>query len=118
LMALKNKTYALKTINTAIEAGAEVIVLCDTNGGTMPDELIDIIEETKRDIKNNTLLGIHCHNDCDTAVASTCLAVKHGIVHVQGTINGYGERCGNANLCSVIPNLQLKYKFNCVDNEN
>jgi 2-isopropylmalate synthase len=113
----KNKIYALKTIDTAIEAGAETIVLCDTNGGTMPDEIIEIIEETKNHVKKNTPLGIHCHNDCDSAVASTCLAVKHGIIHVQGTINGYGERCGNANLCSIIPNLQLKYKFNCVENE-
>lgn len=113
----RNKTYALKTINAAIEAGAEIVVLCDTNGGVLPDEIIDIIEETKQNINNNVQLGIHCHNDSDTAVASTCLAVKHGVTHVQGTINGYGERCGNANLCSVIPNLQLKYKFKCVEDE-
>lgn len=113
----KNKTYTLKTINAAIEAGAETIVFCDTNGGVMPDEIIDIIEETKKNISNDVQLGIHCHNDSDTAVASSCLAVKHGVIHVQGTINGYGERCGNANLCSVIPNLQLKYKFNCVEYE-
>ena len=113
----RNKTYALKTINAAIDAGADTIVLCDTNGGTMPDEVIEIIDEIKKNINNNTQLGIHCHNDSDTAVASSCLAVKHGIFHVQGTINGYGERCGNANLCSVIPNLQLKYKFNCVEEE-
>jgi len=72
----------------------------------------------KTNINNNVQLGIHCHNDSDTAVASSCFAVKHGVTHVQGTINGYGERCGNANLCSVIPNLQLKYKFKCVEEEN
>ncbi|MGA1862701.1 citramalate synthase [Deferribacter thermophilus] len=111
-----NKEYALKTLIAAKEAGADCLVLCDTNGGTMPDELVEIIEEVKKEIGEYPL-GIHCHNDSECAVANSCLAVKHGIIHVQGTINGYGERCGNANLCSIIPNLQLKYGYKCVTPE-
>lgn len=113
---IKNKEYALQTIEAAIQAEADCIILCDTNGGVMPDKIINIVEEVKSFTKNYSL-GIHCHNDSDTAVASTCLAVKHGVTHVQGTINGYGERCGNANLCSVIPNLQLKYRYKCIDDD-
>jgi len=107
--------YALKTLMEAEQAGADVIVLCDTNGGTMPGELVDIIEEVKR--YTNTPLGIHAHNDSEVAVANSIAAVNAGIVHVQGTINGYGERCGNANLCSIIPNLQLKHDYQCVPDE-
>ncbi|MFC1517513.1 citramalate synthase [Candidatus Margulisiibacteriota bacterium] len=98
--------YALKTILAAQKAGADVIILCDTNGGTLPQELPAIIKFVKQNII--VPLGIHAHNDSETAVANSVMAVEHGITHVQGTINGYGERCGNANLCSIIPALNLK----------
>lgn len=112
-----NPEYAIKTLKAAIDAKADCIVLCDTNGGTMPDELVDIINKVKKEVGDYPL-GIHCHNDSDCAVANSVLAVRNGIVHVQGTINGYGERCGNANLCSIIPNLQLKYGYDCVGGDN
>ncbi|ADR18781.1 citramalate synthase [Calditerrivibrio nitroreducens] len=111
-----NSEYAIKTLKAAIEAKADCLVLCDTNGGTMPDELVEIINNVKKEIGDYPL-GIHCHNDSECAVANSILAVKNGIVHVQGTINGYGERCGNANLCSIIPNLQLKYGYQCVSED-
>lgn len=114
---IANREYAINTLLAAREAGADCIVLCDTNGGTMPDKLVEIIEDVKKNLGDYPL-GIHCHNDSDCAVANSTLAVKHGIVQVQGTMNGYGERCGNANLCSVIPNVQLKYGFECVPPEN
>jgi 2-isopropylmalate synthase len=107
-----NKEYAIETITVAMDGGADVIVLCDTNGGTMPFETEKIIKAVKAFVK--TPLGIHAHNDSDTAVANTLEAVKLGIAHVQGTINGYGERCGNANLCSIIPNLKVKLGIDCV----
>ncbi len=103
-----NREYALATLHGAITAGADVIVLCDTNGGTLPHEIGPIIREIK-DILSITI-GIHAHNDSETAVANTLCAVTHGAQHVQGTINGIGERCGNANLISVIPALALKMK--------
>jgi len=111
-----NPEYAVKTLKAAIEAKADCLVLCDTNGGTMPDDLVEIITKVKEAIGDYPL-GIHCHNDSDCAVANSVLAVKSGIIHVQGTINGYGERCGNANLCSIIPNLQLKYGYQCVSED-
>ena len=98
--------YALETLQAAAEAGASVLVLCDTNGGTLPTEIAAGIAEAGR--CTNLPLGIHAHNDIETAVAGTLAAVEAGATHVQGTINGYGERCGNANLCSIIPTLQLK----------
>ena len=101
-----NPDYALKTLQAAQQAGADCIVLCDTNGGTLPHELPTIIERVKQTVA--TPLGIHAHNDGECAVANSLAAVAYGIVHVQGTINGFGERCGNANLCSIIPALQLK----------
>ncbi len=107
-----NPGYALKTLKAAEDAGVDCIVLCDTNGGTMPDEITSVIRKVKKSVK--IPLGIHTHNDSDVAVANTVLAVKEGIRHVQGTMNGFGERCGNANLCSIIPNLQLKLGFDCV----
>ncbi|HTY10439.1 MAG TPA: citramalate synthase [Bacteroidota bacterium] len=110
-----DKGYALKTLNAAEKAGADVIVLCDTNGGTLPDELSSIVREVKAKVK--CPLGIHTHNDSEVAVANTIAAIQNGCVHVQGTINGYGERCGNANLCSIIPNLQLKLQYRCVEDE-
>ncbi len=107
-----NRDYALATVKAAEEAGADTIVLCDTNGGTLPQELLEIIREVKKVIKSP--LGIHCHNDSGVAVANTLLAVAEGVVHVQGTINGYGERCGNADLCTIIPNLELKMGVRCL----
>jgi 2-isopropylmalate synthase len=103
-----NPEYALKTIRKAVEAGAERVILCDTNGGTMPWEIKTICETVRRECP--VPLGIHAHNDCEMAVANSLVAVETGIQQVQGTINGIGERCGNANLCSIIPNLELKMK--------
>ena len=104
--------YALKTLKAAQEGGAECLILCDTNGGTLPDELVEIMRDVKHHI--NAPLGIHAHNDSETAVANSILAVKEGAVQVHGTINGFGERCGNANLCSIIPNLKLKMGIDCI----
>jgi 2-isopropylmalate synthase len=103
-----NPEYALNTIRKAVEAGAERVILCDTNGGTMPWEIRRICELVRREC--SVPLGIHAHNDCEMAVANSLVAIESGIVQVQGTINGIGERCGNANLCSIIPNLELKMK--------
>lgn len=111
----KNREYAISTIRTAQEARADCIVLCDTNGGTLPHEVIDILKEVKNHI--NIPLGIHAHNDAEMGVANSITAVMGGVVHVQGTINGYGERCGNANLCSIIPNIALKLKLKCIPDE-
>jgi 2-isopropylmalate synthase len=101
-----NQPYALSTLKSAIEGGADRIVLCDTNGGTLPSDIAPIISFLSQEL--DTPMGIHCHNDGDVAVANSICAVQAGIDHVQGTINGIGERCGNANLCSIIPNLSLK----------
>ncbi|MFO0771211.1 MAG: citramalate synthase [Nitrospiraceae bacterium] len=103
-----NPDYALATLKMAVEAGAERVILCDTNGGSMPWEIREICETVRRECA--VPLGIHAHNDCEMAVANSLVAIDTGIVQVQGTINGIGERCGNANLCSIIPNLQLKMK--------
>jgi 2-isopropylmalate synthase len=108
----KNKEYALKVLKTAEKSGADTICLCDTNGGTLLWELEEIIKEIIKEIK--TPLGIHIHNDSGLAVANTLLAVKLGITQVQGTINGYGERCGNADLTTIIPALKLKMGINCI----
>ncbi len=110
-----NPGYTLATIREAAAAGADWIILCDTNGGTMPHEIKEIVTRVVAEIK--TPLGIHVHNDCDLAVANTITAVQAGVRQVQGTINGLGERCGNANLFSVIPNLQLKLKMACLPQE-
>lgn len=107
-----NPVYAVKTLKAAEAAGADVLVLCDTNGGTMAHEISEIVSAVRK--KVNGKLGIHAHNDSELAVANSLAAVAAGCEHVQGTINGYGERCGNANLCSVIPNLQIKQDYNCV----
>lgn len=100
--------YALNTLQRAVRAGAERVILCDTNGGTMPWEIRKICEAVKRECK--ITLGIHAHNDSEMAVANSLVALDAGVVQVQGTINGIGERCGNANLCSILPNLELKMK--------
>ncbi len=110
-----NPEYAIKTLKAAEEAKVDCIVLCDTNGGSMPYEISEIIDKVRKSIK--TPLGIHTHNDSECAVANSLVAVKHGIVHVQGTINGFGERCGNANLCSIVPALMLKMKKKCISDE-
>ncbi|MEV0402846.1 citramalate synthase [Actinoallomurus sp. NPDC050550] len=100
-----NPKYALEVVRTAAEAGADVIALCDTNGGMLPDELADVVAEV---VASGARLGIHCHDDSGCAVANTLAAVKAGATHVQGCANGYGERSGNANLFTVVGNLQLK----------
>ena len=107
-----DKAYALQTLAVAAKAGAEILVLCDTNGGVLPWEVAEIVREVKENI--STPLGIHTHNDSGTAVASSLMAVQEGCIQVQGTINGYGERCGNANLCTIIPDLQLKMGYTCI----
>lgn len=110
-----NPDYALKTLQEAVRAGAECIILCDTNGGTMPWEVRDIFATVVREVR--IPLGIHAHNDSEMAVANSIIAVELGAVQVQGTINGFGERCGNANLCSILPNLKLKMKVDCISDE-
>ncbi len=107
--------YALACLRAASEAGADVLVLCDTRGGTMPHEIREAVLAAGR--LGAPALGIHCHNDCELAVANSLVAVEAGATQVQGTVNGFGERCGNANLCSVIPNLQLKLGYACVAGE-
>ncbi len=135
-----NPDYALQTLEAAAAAGAEWLVLCDTNGGTLPHEISQIVTDVVQGTRDWGLgtgensdfytgggtpplansqfpvpqIGIHTHNDSDTAVANALAAVMAGARMVQGTINGYGERCGNANLCSLIPNLQLKLGYNCI----
>ena len=101
-----NRDYALKTITAAAEAGASLVVLCDTNGGSMPDEIAELTRQVVARLP--VPVGIHCHNDCDLAVANSLAAIEAGAVQVQGTINGIGERCGNVDLISVIANLALK----------
>jgi len=103
---LRNPDYALRTLKAAEEGGARWLVLCDTNGGTLPHEAERVMRETVGRI--STPWGIHTHNDCGCAVATSMLAAHLGATQIQGTINGYGERCGNANLCTIIPNLVLK----------
>jgi len=110
-----NPDYALQTLLAAQRAGAKWLTLCDTNGGTLPHEIVDIIRKITPYL--HVPLGIHCHNDGDLAVANSIAAVQSGAVLMQGTINGLGERCGNANLCSVIPNLQLKLGLKCLEED-
>jgi 2-isopropylmalate synthase len=110
-----NPQYALASLAKAQAAGAKWIVLCDTNGGTLPGEISEIVSRVITAI--DAPIGIHTHNDCELAVANTLAAISAGARQVQGTINGYGERCGNANLCSILPNLQLKMGYSCVSNE-
>ncbi|HEY9695814.1 MAG TPA: citramalate synthase [Trichocoleus sp.] len=131
----QNPAYALQTLQAAIEGGAEWLVLCDTNGGTLPHEVGAIVREVVQFVEQGAgdqtgsqhsssishhpipQIGIHTHNDSGTAVANAIAAVMEGAKMVQGTINGYGERCGNADLCTLIPNLQLKLGFDCVQPE-
>ncbi|MCC3404100.1 MAG: citramalate synthase [Microcoleus sp. PH2017_10_PVI_O_A] len=116
-----NPDYAIKTLAAAADAGAEWLVLCDTNGGTLPHEVSQVVRDvlaalgTER--AQSLQLGIHTHNDSGVAVANALAGVREGVTMVQGTINGYGERCGNANLCSLIPNFQLKLGYDCIQDE-
>jgi len=111
-----NPDYALATLKAAADAGADSLCLCDTNGGTFPSDIFAITQKVAAQFK--TPIGIHCHNDCEMAVANSVMAVQAGARQVQGTINGIGERCGNANLCSIIPDLQLKLGFECIPPQN
>lgn len=105
--------FAMDCLRAAAEAGADALVLCDTNGGSIPEEVAQITEAVQNAFCDITL-GIHCHNDSGLAVANSMAAVRAGCTHVQGTINGYGERCGNANLCTLIPNFELKMDQPCL----
>jgi len=104
-----NPEYALSTLAAALEAGADALVLCDTNGGALPDEVKDLTAQVRRRFPQ-AVLGIHCHNDADLAVANSLAAVSQGASQIQGCLNGYGERCGNANFSSLIPTLAFKWK--------
>ncbi len=110
-----NPEYALQTLHAAAEAGADTLVLCDTNGGTLPTDIDRIVRAVAG--KFDQTLGIHAHNDAGCAVANTLTAVDAGVRHVQGTINGIGERCGNADLTAVIPGLQVKMGYQCISEE-
>ncbi len=112
-----NREYALKALKAAVDGGADSVVLCDTNGGSFPMEIYEITRYIKEQF-GSVDIGIHCHNDTGMAVANSIMAVEAGAVQVQGTFNGFGERCGNANLCTIIPNLQLKRQFPCIPQEN
>lgn len=111
-----NPEYALSVMAKAEAAGADWLVMCDTNGGTMPHEVHDIVSVLAGRVTNSRL-GIHTHNDCELAVANSLSAVRAGVEQIQGTMNGYGERCGNANLCSIIPNLQLKLGYQVLEED-
>ncbi len=116
-----SREYALTTLDRAVKGGAECLILCDTNGGTLPDEILVITEDVKKYLQetgSKVELGIHAHNDSGTAVANSLLAVTKGATQIQGTMNGYGERCGNANLTSIIPALAMKkgYRFAAAEN--
>ncbi len=112
-----NPKYALKAIETAHKAGASVIVLCDTNGGTMPSKIFEVVKAVKAHL-GDAPLGIHTHNDGALGVANALVAVQAGITQVQGTVNGIGERCGNCDLIPVIANLQLKLGYSCLSKEH
>jgi 2-isopropylmalate synthase len=107
-----DRAYALETLRAAARGGAETLVLCDTNGGTMPWEVAEIVRAVASEIDHP--LGIHTHNDGECGVANAIAAIREGCIQVQGTINGYGERCGNANLCAIIPNAELKMGRRCL----
>jgi 2-isopropylmalate synthase len=122
-----NRDYAMQSLAAALDGGADFIVLCDTNGGTLPFELESILAEVRQQMNNigsgpsqngSVKLGIHSHNDCGMAVANSITAVQNGAVMVHGTINGYGERCGNADLTTIIPILSIKMDRACVTQEN
>jgi 2-isopropylmalate synthase len=107
-----NPEYALQVVVAAAKAGVECVILCDTNGGSLPQQIVKAIKAVKK--TSPVPLGIHTHNDAELAVANSLAAVEAGVIQVQGTMNGYGERCGNANLCSIIPTLKLKMGIDCI----
>jgi len=109
----RNKGYTLKTLEAAVNGGADYLILCDTNGGALPSEIKQAVREVLR-LYPDIPLGIHAHNDAEMAVANSLAGIEAGAVQVQGTINGIGERCGNANLCSIIPALILKMGIDCL----
>lgn len=111
-----NPEYAMTTLKTAYEAGADTICLCDTKGGGLPSHISKITSLVRKEVA--CAIGIHCHNDNGMAVAGSIAAVEAGAIQIQGTINGFGERCGNANLCTIIPNLQLRMGYECIPDEN
>ena len=122
-----NRDYALQSLTAAVDGGADFIVLCDTNGGTLPFELASIMAEVQQELNGGSKgpspdgsvrFGIHCHNDCGMAVANSITAVQSGALMVHGTINGYGERCGNADMTSIIPILSIKMDRECATREN
>jgi len=108
----ENSKYAIETLKVAAEAGADYLALCDTNGGTLPNEVMEVIDKVRKTVRAD--IGVHFHNDNGCAVANTIIAVQKGANMVHGTINGYGERCGNADLCQVIPNLEIKLNKRCL----
>jgi 2-isopropylmalate synthase len=113
-----DENYALRCLRAASEAGAATVVCCDTNGGTLPDRLGSVMAEVVESLGGaGARVGIHCHDDSGCGVANTLAGVQHGATHVQGTMNGYGERCGNANLVTIVPNLQLKLGYQCLDDD-
>ncbi len=112
----RNQAYALRAVKEAEKSGVDGVVLCDTNGGSLPSDVREVVASLSGITK--IPLGIHAHNDGELAVANSLAAVSAGAGQVQGTINGYGERCGNANLCSIIPNLKLKMGIDCLNNDN
>jgi 2-isopropylmalate synthase len=112
-----NAEYAVQALRLAMDAGAERLILCDTNGGTLPSEVAKIVKQIKEDLGEDAVIGIHSHNDTDTAVASALSAIEVGAYQVQGCINGYGERTGNANMISIIGNLKLKMGVDVVSDE-
>lgn len=111
-----NPGYALESLKAAAEAGASTLVLCDTNGGTLPREIYEITASVKKAVPG-VVIGIHCHNDSGMAVANSVMAAEAGADHIQGTFVGFGERCGNANLSSIIPTLQLKHGYRCLSED-
>jgi 2-isopropylmalate synthase len=111
-----NPEYAVKTLKAAYDAGVDSICLCETTGGSLPSEIFDVTSRVVEEF--NIPIGIHCHNDSGMAVANSVMAVQAGAAQVQGTINGFGERSGNANLCTLIPNLQLKMGYDCIPEGN
>jgi len=114
---IANYFYAMSTIKTAVDAGAQRIVLCDTNGGAFPDRIAAAVQDVKKTFPN-IIIGIHAHNDCGLALANSLAAVQAGCAHVQGTLVGFGERCGNTALCVLIPSLELKLNLRCLPEGN
>lgn len=114
----ENTDFAMRALQAAIRGGAYCIALCDTNGGCFPQEAVQIVQQVREFLAEKVRIGVHFHNDCGMAVANTVCCVEAGVRHVQGTYLGFGERCGNANLSVIIPNLQLKRKVLCIPQHN